>query len=87
MAQLEARRSEAEDAFADARLALGEHDALVPDLVAAVGREPLRERRRAQLALALYRCGRSVEALRTIADARRLLRRPLYRPLWPATPH
>lgn len=72
-ARLERRRRDAADALLDARLALGEHDSLIGDLVAAVAAEPLSERRHAQLALALYRSGRAVEALRSIADARRLL--------------
>jgi DNA-binding SARP family transcriptional activator len=72
-ARLELRRRDAEDAFLDARLALGEHDSLIGDLVAAVAAEPLSERRHAQLALARYRSGRAVDALRSIGDARRLL--------------
>ena len=43
-------------------------------LASEIARQPYRERLRAQLALALYRAGRSVEALRAIAEARRLLR-------------
>jgi DNA-binding SARP family transcriptional activator len=46
------------------RLRLGKHLELVPDLFDAVNTEPLRERRSKQLMLALYRCGRQLEALR-----------------------
>ncbi len=70
---LEERRVAAlEDRF-DADLALGRHAALVPELEAAVRDEPLRERLRGQLMLALYRCGRQGDALRAYTDARRTL--------------
>jgi DNA-binding SARP family transcriptional activator len=42
----------------DAELALGRHDALVPELERLVAEAPLHERFRAQLMLALYRAGR-----------------------------
>ena len=58
----ELRRSGEEQLF-EARLQLGEHTLLVVDLEAAVGAEPLRERRWAQLMLALYRSGRQADAL------------------------
>jgi DNA-binding SARP family transcriptional activator len=57
----------------DAELELGEHARLVPELEALVGQEPLRERPRAQLMLALYRCGRQAEALERYRAGRRLL--------------
>ena len=57
----------------EARLALGQQQTLVPELESLVARHPLRERFRAQLMLALYRCGRQAEALRVYADARRRL--------------
>ena len=47
----------------DADLALGRHDRLVGELRELVDRHPLRERLRAQLMAALYRCGRQAEAL------------------------
>jgi DNA-binding SARP family transcriptional activator len=54
-------------------LALGRHAELVGELEALIGRHPLRERLRAQLMLALYRCDRQSEALRAYQEARRLL--------------
>jgi DNA-binding SARP family transcriptional activator len=47
----------------DARLALGAHAELVPELTRLVSEEPLRERLRTQLMIALYRCGRPADAL------------------------
>ena len=57
----------------EADLALGRHAELVPELVTLVGRHPLRERLRAQLMVALYRCGRQAEALEAFDDGRRRL--------------
>jgi predicted ATPase/DNA-binding SARP family transcriptional activator len=62
--RLEELRRSAEEDLADARLELGEHEALVGDLQASVAAEPLRERRWAQLMVALYRGGRQADALR-----------------------
>jgi predicted ATPase/DNA-binding SARP family transcriptional activator len=55
----------------EADLALGRHELLVPELQALVQAEPLREKLRRQLALALYRCGRQADALAACRDARR----------------
>jgi DNA-binding SARP family transcriptional activator/CheY-like chemotaxis protein len=68
----ELRLGAAEDRI-EAELALGRHTALVADLEQRVHRHPMRERLRAQLMLALYRCGRQVEALAAYRAARRLL--------------
>jgi DNA-binding SARP family transcriptional activator len=57
----------------DAELELGEHARLVAELEALVEQEPLRERPRGQLMLALYRCGRQAEALERYRSGRRLL--------------
>jgi DNA-binding SARP family transcriptional activator len=56
-----------------ADLRLGRHGALVGELGALVAAHPLSERLRAQLMLALYRCGRQAEALEAYQAARRLL--------------
>jgi predicted ATPase/class 3 adenylate cyclase len=62
-----------EEQLFDARLAIGEHAGLVGDLEAAVVAEPLRERRWAQLMVALYRAGRQADALRAFQRLRRVL--------------
>jgi DNA-binding SARP family transcriptional activator len=54
----------------EADLELGRHAALVGELEALVDENPLRERLRAQLMLALYRCGRQAEALEVYRDGR-----------------
>jgi DNA-binding SARP family transcriptional activator len=56
-----------------ADLQIGRHGALVGELGALVAANPVRERPRAQLMLALYRCGRQAEALEAYQAARRLL--------------
>ncbi|HVE93621.1 MAG TPA: BTAD domain-containing putative transcriptional regulator [Acidimicrobiales bacterium] len=68
----ELRRTAEEDLF-DAELAAGRHELAIPRLESAVADEPLRERRWAQLLLALYRSGRQADALRRYQDVRRLL--------------
>jgi DNA-binding SARP family transcriptional activator/ABC-type branched-subunit amino acid transport system substrate-binding protein len=57
----------------DADLALGRHAALVGELEALVATEPLRERPRRQLMLALYRSGRQGDALAVYQEGRRSL--------------
>jgi branched-chain amino acid transport system substrate-binding protein len=57
----------------DADLACGQHAELVGELAALVRANPLRERLRAQLMLALYRSGRQSEALDAYSDARQTL--------------
>ncbi len=63
----------AREALAEARLAAGETDGLVTELMALVDAEPLRERPRALLMSALVATVRTVEALRTYDDYRRLV--------------
>ena len=62
-ARLEEERLAALDDRIEADLALGRHAELVSELEELVGREPFRERPRAQLMLALYRSGRQADAL------------------------
>ena len=57
----------------DADLALGRHAEVVPELEGMIHAEPLRERFRGQLILALYRSGRQAEALDAYREARRAL--------------
>jgi predicted ATPase/DNA-binding SARP family transcriptional activator/Tfp pilus assembly protein PilF len=72
-ARLAELRLAAIEARIDADLALGRHAELVPELHALVAEEPLRERLRAQLLLALYRDGRQADALAEYARARTTL--------------
>ena len=76
-ARLEELRLAATEDRVDAELALGRHDALVPDLERLVARHPVRERCRAQLMVALYRCGRQADALATYRTGRAVLREEL----------
>ena len=71
--RLEDQRIAALEARLEADLALGRHAEIVGELEALVASEPLRERPRAQLMLALYRSGRQADALAVYADARRTL--------------
>jgi predicted ATPase/DNA-binding SARP family transcriptional activator len=68
----ELRLSALEDRI-DALLALGRHGELVAELEALVAEEPLRERLRHQLMLALYRSGRQADALAAYRGARTTL--------------
>jgi DNA-binding SARP family transcriptional activator len=61
----------------DADLATGGGDELVPELEALVAANPLKERLRGQLMLALYRAGRQADALAVYRDTRQLLREEL----------
>ncbi len=72
--RLDELRLNAREDRIDAGLALGDHIALVPELEALVDEHPLRERPWQQLALALYRSGRTADALRRIASLRTVMR-------------
>jgi predicted ATPase/DNA-binding SARP family transcriptional activator len=77
-AQQEARRLEelrmtAREDRIDADLALGRHAAVVAELEHLVAAEPLRERARGQLMLALAGSGRQADALRVYDEGRRRL--------------
>ena len=71
--RLEEERLTAVESLVEARLALGEHRELVPELEALTGECPYREGFHAQLMLALYRSGRQADALAAFARARALL--------------
>jgi DNA-binding SARP family transcriptional activator len=72
-ARLEDARLAALEERIEADLALGRHSRLVPELEELVAREPLRERPRAQLMLALYRSGRQADALELYRRTRETL--------------
>ncbi|TML97370.1 MAG: AfsR/SARP family transcriptional regulator [Actinobacteria bacterium] len=71
--RLEELRLAAHEDRIDADLALGRHGQLVGELEGLVTEQPLRERLRAQLMLALYRSGRQADALAVYQRARRTL--------------
>ena len=73
IARLEELRLVAIEKRIDADLALGRHAEVVAELEALAAKHPLRERMRAQLMLALYRCGRQADALAVYQSARREL--------------
>ena len=72
-ARLEEARIQAVEMKLEADLALGRHAELVGELTALVAGNPLRERLRGQLMLALYRSGRQGEALRVYQEGRKAL--------------
>ncbi|WP_147268942.1 AfsR/SARP family transcriptional regulator [Sphaerisporangium album] len=72
-ARLERLRADVVDASLEARLALGRHGEVLADLEALTRRDPLNERLRAQLMLALYRSGRRADALAVYKGARETL--------------
>jgi class 3 adenylate cyclase/DNA-binding winged helix-turn-helix (wHTH) protein len=72
-ARLEELRTVAREELIEAELELGRHSQLVGELEALVTENPLRERLRGQLMLALYRSGRQAEALEAYRRAREVL--------------
>jgi DNA-binding SARP family transcriptional activator len=76
-ARLEALRLLAVEERNEAELASGRGRELVPELETLVAEQPLQERPRAQLMLALYRAGRQADALDVFREGRRLLREEL----------
>jgi DNA-binding SARP family transcriptional activator len=73
VARLEDERLVAVDELVEARLALGEHDAVTAELTELVAQHPLRERLRATHMRALYRAGRQSEAVNSYAALRHRL--------------
>jgi predicted ATPase/class 3 adenylate cyclase/DNA-binding winged helix-turn-helix (wHTH) protein len=67
--RLEELRAVAVEGQVEARLACGEHDGVIGTLTALLAGNPLRERPRRLLMLALYRGGRHAEALAAYRDA------------------
>jgi len=72
-ARLETLRLGALEDLMEARLAAGEHAAVVPELESLVAEHPLRERLWAQFILALYRSDRQADALRAYSRLRAVL--------------
>ena len=73
VARLEELRTAAREELVQAELELGRHSKLVGELETLVAENPLRERLRGQLMLALYRSGRQAEALDAYRQARETL--------------
>jgi DNA-binding SARP family transcriptional activator len=73
-ARVELHRIAAFEDQAEARLTLGDHAGVVDGLQRLVGEHPFRERLRGQLMLALYRCGRRVDAMEQYREGQRLMR-------------
>ncbi|WP_101787613.1 AfsR/SARP family transcriptional regulator [Nonomuraea indica] len=67
------RRIGVVETLMDVDLELGEHAAVVSELIALTAEHPLRERLRAQLMLAYYRCGRQGDALAVFTETREAL--------------
>jgi predicted ATPase/DNA-binding SARP family transcriptional activator len=73
IARLEELRLQAIEDRIEAELALGRHEDLIAELEALVAQQPLRERLRAELMLALYRGGRQADALAAYRATRQAL--------------
>jgi DNA-binding SARP family transcriptional activator len=73
IARLDDLRVWALEQLIEARLALGAHAEVVGQLETLIAEHPYRERLRALLMLALYRCDRQADALQAYQDARRRL--------------
>ncbi|MEV7802166.1 BTAD domain-containing putative transcriptional regulator [Microbispora sp. NPDC088329] len=71
--RLAERRMSAVETLMELDLELGRHAEIVSELVALAAEHPLRERLRAQLMLAYYRCGRQAEALSVFTETRQAL--------------
>ncbi len=74
IARLEEQHAATVEQRIDADLALGRHADVVAELEGLVAEHPLRERLRAQLMIALYRCGRQADALEVYNAGRETLR-------------
>ncbi|MFI0797086.1 BTAD domain-containing putative transcriptional regulator [Micromonospora rubida] len=72
-ASLDEQRLQVFEELVEARLTVGEHGRLPPELRGHLADHPLRERAWGQLMLALYRCGDASAALAVYQDARAVL--------------
>ena len=70
IARLDDLRLGAREQLIEAKLALGAHTEVVGELETLIGEHPFRERLRAHLMLALYRCDRQADALQAYQEAR-----------------
>ncbi|GIH16813.1 AfsR/SARP family transcriptional regulator [Rugosimonospora africana] len=70
---LDEQRIAAYEQFAELELTLGRHFELATELAAVVAANPIRERLRGQLMLALHRSGRTADALAVARELRALL--------------
>ncbi|GGV73819.1 hypothetical protein GCM10010294_36490 [Streptomyces griseoloalbus] len=73
LATIENTRLDVMEDYFDAQLACGNHHSVLAELERMVQSEPLRERSCGQLMLALYRCGRQVDALNVYSRVRAVL--------------
>ncbi|MEV1025616.1 BTAD domain-containing putative transcriptional regulator [Streptomyces sp. NPDC050264] len=71
--QLEEAHTSCLEHRVEADLMLGRHHQLVSELTGLVAESPIRERLRAQLMTALFRCGRQADALRLFHEGRAIL--------------
>ncbi|MGV9378960.1 AfsR/SARP family transcriptional regulator [Nonomuraea sp. NPDC003707] len=67
------RRISVVETLMDVDLELGDHAKVVSELIALTADHPLREKLRAQLMLAYYRCGRQGDALNVFTETREAL--------------
>ncbi|MFE0351482.1 AfsR/SARP family transcriptional regulator [Streptomyces griseoluteus] len=74
---IDEERLSATESYLELELALGRHHQLTAEIAFLVGDNPLRERFRGQLMLALYRSGRQAEALEVYREGRKLLQEEL----------
>ncbi|GCB48421.1 regulatory protein [Streptomyces sp. NL15-2K] len=73
LAPLEEKRMLALESRIEADLELGRHEQVTAELTGLVAGFPVRERLRAQLMTALYRCGRQADALHAYYEGRKVL--------------
>jgi DNA-binding SARP family transcriptional activator len=71
--RLTGERDAVRELLTDAKMALGQHRDLVPELEAQVAADPANEQRWAQYLLALYRSGQQVRALDAYGQVRSML--------------